>query len=144
MTKKDNKSKKISVLEESVIRMHHGIPIEIDDWETNQSCPNYTYLTVQYLQNEYPEYSISLVLGADQLQQFQKWKNYQEILDSVEIIGFNRRNCNLPSIIDMNLIWIKDFEMNISSTEIRKRIVGGVQIGHELPHTICNYIMLLL
>ena len=115
-------------------------PIQIDDWEINQSSPNYTYLTVQHLQNEYPNFSISLVIGADQLQQFQKWKNYQEILDSVQIIGFNRKYYNVTPLIDMNLTWIKDFEMDISSTEIRRKIASGVQKGRELPHAVWNYI----
>ena len=115
-------------------------PIHIDDWEINQSCPNYTYLTVQHLQNEYPQFTISLVLGADQLQQFQKWKNYKEILDTVQIIGFNRKNFDVTTLIDMNLTWIKDFEMDISSTEIRRKILGGVHKGHELPYAIWSYI----
>jgi len=81
-----------------------------------------------------------LVIGADQLQQFQKWKNYQEILDSVQIIGFNRKNYNVTPLIDMNLTWIKDFEMDISSTEIRRKIASGAQKGRELPHAVWNYI----
>jgi len=115
-------------------------PIQIDDWEINQSSPNYTYLTIKHLQNEHPNFSISLVIGADQLQQFQKWKNYQEILDSVQIIGFNRKNYNVTPLIDMNLTWIKDFEMDISSTEIRREIASGTQKGCELPHAVWNYI----
>ena len=115
-------------------------PIQIDDWEINQSSPNYTYLTVQHLQNEYPNSSISLVIGADQLQQFQKWKNYQEILDSVQIIGFNRKKYNVTPLIDMNLTWIKDFEMDISSTEIRREIASGVQKGRALPQPVWDYI----
>jgi len=97
-------------------------------------------LTVQHLQNEHPKFSISLVIGADQLQQFQKWKNYQEILDSVQIIGFNRKKYNVTPLIDMNLTWIEDFEMDISSTEIRRNIASGVQKGRELPHAVWNYI----
>ena len=115
-------------------------PIQIDDWEINQSSPNYTYLTVQHLQNEYPNFSISLVIGADQLQQFQKWKNYQKILDSVQIIGFNRKKYNVTPLIDMKLTWIKDFEMDISSTEIRREIASGVQKGRALPQPVWDYI----
>ena len=116
-------------------------PIQIDDWEINQSSPNYTYLTVQHLQKKHPKFSISLAIGADQLQQFQKWKNYQDILDSVRIIGFNRKNYDLTPLIDMNLTWIKDFAMDISSTEIRSKIASGVQKGCELPHAIWSYII---
>ena len=54
-------------------------PIQIDNWEFTQSGPNYTYQTIQYLEKQYPEYSISMVIGADQLIKFQKWKRYKEI-----------------------------------------------------------------
>ena len=53
-------------------------PIQIDDWEINQPEPTYTYLTIHKVQNEYPNSSISLVVGADQLEQFHQWINYKE------------------------------------------------------------------
>ena len=115
-------------------------PIQIDDWEINQPEPTYTYLTIHKVQNEYPNSSISLVVGADQLEQFQKWKNYQKILDSVHIIGFNRDNYNAVPVEGMNLTWIKDFKMDISSTEIRQQIAKGDHIGSELPQPIWDYI----
>ena len=40
----------------------------------------------------------------------------------------------------MNLTWIEDFEMDISSTEIRRKIASGVKKGRELPHAVWNYI----
>ena len=115
-------------------------PIQIDDWEINQPEPTYTYLTIHKVQNEYPNSSISLVVGADQLEQFQKWKNYQKILDSIHIIGFNRDNYNAVPVEGMNLTWIKDFKMDISSTEIREKIGRGDQLGNELPQPVWDYI----
>ncbi len=115
-------------------------PIQIDDWEINQSCPNYTYFTIQHVQKEHPNSSISLVVGADQLEQFQKWKNYQKILDSVHIIGFNRDNYNAVPVEGMNLTWIKDFKMDISSTEIREKIAKGKHIGNVLTQSVQDYI----
>ena len=117
-----------------------NFPIQIDDWELNQPEPNYTYLTIQHVQNEHPNASISLVVGADQLQQFQQWKKYQEILSSVHIIGFNRDNYNVAAIEGMNLTWIKDFKMDISSTEIREKIGRGDQLGNKLPQPVWDYI----
>ncbi len=115
-------------------------PIQIDNWEISQLEPNYTYFTIRHVQKEHPISSISLVVGADQLEQFQKWKNYQKILDSVHIIGFNRDNYNIVPVEGMNLTWIKDFKMDISSTEIRQQIAKGDHIGSELPQPIWDYI----
>ena len=99
-------------------------PIQIDNWEFTQSGPNYTYQTIQYLEKQYPEYSISMVIGADQLIKFQQWKKYKEILNTVHIIGFNRANCNYTPAPKMNLTWIEDFNENISSMEIRSNVTS--------------------
>ena len=115
-------------------------PIQIDNWEISQPEPNYTYFTIQHLQKEHPNSSISLVVGADQLEQFHQWKNYKEILSSVHFIGFNRDNYNEAPIEGMNLTWIKDFKMDISSTEIREKIGRGDQLGNELPQPVWDYI----
>jgi nicotinate-nucleotide adenylyltransferase len=115
-------------------------PIQIDNWEISQQEPNYTYFTIQHVQNEHPISSISLVVGADQLEQFHQWINYKEILKSVQIIGFNRDNYNAVPVEGMNLTWIKDFKMDISSTEIREKIGRGDQLGNELPQPIWDYI----
>jgi nicotinate-nucleotide adenylyltransferase len=80
------------------------------------------------------------VVGADQLEQFHQWKNYKEILSSVHFIGFNRDNYNEALIKGMNLNWIKDFKMDISSTEIREKIGRGDQLGNELPQSVWDYI----
>ena len=44
--------------------------IQIDNWEISQPEPNYTYFTIQHVKKEHPNSSISLVVGADQLEQF--------------------------------------------------------------------------
>ena len=116
-------------------------PIQIDNWEISQQEPNYTYFTIQHVQNEHPISSISLVVGADQLEQFHQWINYKEILKSVHIIGFIRDNYNAVPVEGMNLTWIKDFKMDISSTEIRQQIAKGDPIGgSELPQPVWDYI----
>jgi len=115
-------------------------PIQIDNWEINQAEPNHTFLTIQHLQNEHPNSSISLVVGADQLQQFQQWENYKDIMKSVHIIGFNRINYDVASVVGMNLTWIKDFKMDISSTEIREKIAKGKDVGSKVPQPVWDYI----
>ena len=115
-------------------------PIKIDNWEFTQSGPNYTYQTIQYLEKQYPEYSISMVIGADQLIKFKKWKKYKEILSSIHFLGFNRAYCDYTPLSGMNLTWIEDFNVNISSTAIRDKIAKGKQIGNELTPSVQDYI----
>ena len=64
-----NRSKMLELL-----TMDIDLPIQIGSWEVIQSGPNYTDQTSQDLEKQYPEYCISMVIGADQLVKFQKWK----------------------------------------------------------------------
>jgi nicotinic acid mononucleotide adenylyltransferase len=61
-------------------------------------------------------------------------------LKSAHIIGFIRDNYNAVPVEGMNLTWIKDFKMDISSTEIREKIGRGDQLGNELPQPVWDYI----
>ena len=123
-----------------LLTLNIDFPIKIDNWEFTQSRPNYTYQTIQYLEKQYPEYSISMVIGADQLIKFQKWKKLNEILSSVQILGFNRAYCEYTPLSGINLTWIEDFNVNISSTAIREKIAKGKPIGNELTQSVQDYI----
>ena len=81
-----------------------------------------------------------MVIGADQLIKFQKWKKYKEILSSVHILGFNRAYYDYTPLPGMNFTWIEAFNVDISSTEIREKIAKGLHIGNELIPSIQNYI----
>ena len=114
--------------------------IVIDDFDLIRSGPSYTVDTVRYLQNKYPKDTISMVVGADQLIQFEQWKDYLHILNSVHIIGFNRNNYDFTPLLQMNITWIKDFNMDISSEQIRKDIAKGRLNDQYVTASIKNYV----
>ena len=47
--------------------------------------PSYTVITLAYLQEKYPKNQFSLIMGADNLENFHKWKDYQMILENHDI-----------------------------------------------------------
>ena len=114
--------------------------IEVDDWEINQSGPNYTYDTIKHLQENYPDSNYSMVMGADQLMKFNRWKNYEGIMNSVQILGFNRDSSDFIPPDEMNLTWLKDFKVDISSSIIREKIAKGHSSDNDLPPSIQRYI----
>ena len=114
--------------------------IEIDKYDFSRPGPSYTVDTVRYFQKKYSEYSISMVVGADQLMKFQQWKEYNEIINTVHIIGFNRANCDFTPLPGMNIQWIEGFTMDISSARIRKDIATGELKENVLSSSVKNYI----
>ena len=105
--------------------------------------PNYTYITLTKLKKQYPEKVFKLILGADNLISFDKWKNYDKILDEFELLIYPRKtNESIPkkflehskifSPIAPNLI--------ISSSEIRKKIREGNDVSTKMPIKSWEYI----
>jgi nicotinate-nucleotide adenylyltransferase len=115
--------------------------IEIDEYDLTCSGPSYTVDTVQYLQKKYADYSISMVVGADQMMKFEHWKDYQDIINIVHIICFNRKNCHFTHLPNMSLTWIEDFKINISSEQIKKDIIKGEFNKDNLPSAVKQYII---
>ena len=53
--------------------------IIIDKFEIDSERKNYTIHTVNYLVNKYKKYKITMVLGLDQLRNFNNWYKFKEI-----------------------------------------------------------------
>ena len=81
-----------------------------------------------------------MVIGADQLIKFKLWKRYKSIINSVHIIGFNRKKYEFTPLDGMNFKWAQNFNVDISSKEIREKISNGEAIGNRLTYPILNYI----
>ena len=47
--------------------------------------PSYTIDTLVRLSEKYPENEYVLIMGADNLKNFHKWKNYEQILEDYSI-----------------------------------------------------------
>ena len=119
---------------------HHSIII--DDWEINNPAPNYTYGTIKHLQTVYPQSKLHMVIGGDQLTNFSKWKNYKKIMDIVQIVAFNRKNFQYKTLAGMQISFMKDFQMDVSSIAIRDKISEGSLPKNDLTPEILEYIQI--
>ena len=54
--------------------------IRASDIEFKLPQPNYTATTLVYLKEKFPQHDFALIMGADNLNHFHKWKNHDEIL----------------------------------------------------------------
>ncbi|MES2397716.1 MAG: nicotinate (nicotinamide) nucleotide adenylyltransferase, partial [Bacteroidota bacterium] len=57
-----------------------NIKLKASNIEFNLPQPSYTIVTLTYLKEKYPQHEFVLIMGADNLENFHKWKNYEEIL----------------------------------------------------------------
>ena len=94
--------------------------------DTKNNGYAYTYELMRKLSEDYKKDILYLVIGADNIINFDKWKNYQELLN-YNIIVMNRDGIDINSYIskypNSNFIVLKDYqEINISSSDFRNNI----------------------
>ena len=114
--------------------------VKVDDIELNMPEPHYTIRTLDALKEREPENRFTLVMGADNLADIRRWRDYTRILKEFGVAVFPREGHDLTEIKQDLLkedpaykIQILDAEMvDISSTQIREAIARGEDISHCL------------
>lgn len=104
--------------------------------------PNYTVHTLAYLKEKYPDHKFSLIMGEDNLENFDKWKNYEVILESYSIHTYPRPGYTAPEkYVSHPNVCIADAPViEISSTFIRDAIKNKKDIRFYLPEKVWKYI----
>ncbi|QGZ96885.1 nicotinate (nicotinamide) nucleotide adenylyltransferase [Terricaulis silvestris] len=67
----------------------HGRKMEVTDIEQRLGCA-FTYQTLRALKRLYPGVEFFLVMGADNLANFRKWRNWREVAKSVPVVVVSR------------------------------------------------------
>ena len=132
----------------NIIDLNHRINM-LNFFKTNNIIINntlnnleYTYQIFRELKKDNNEYS--LILGADNIISFSKWKNYEELLNK-ELIIINRDNLDVIKYLkELNkndkykIVNIKNIDM--SSTYIREKINNEKLIKNIIDNQVLDYI----
>lgn len=109
------------------------------DVEFHMPRPSYTIDTLTYLSEQYPKHNFSIFLGSDNLKQFKKWKNYEQILEHYQVYVYPRPgekvDFSYPSIIEVDAPLL-----DISATFIREAIQQERSVRYLLPDPVVDYI----
>lgn len=115
--------------------------LKVCDIEFSLPHPSYTIHTLEALSATYTDQSFIILLGADSLATFDKWKDYRNILESYPLLVYPRNNVrSTPFDGFPSVQWIDAPEIDISSTEIRRRIANGEPFCHLVPPAVYKYI----
>jgi nicotinate-nucleotide adenylyltransferase len=117
--------------------------IKPSDIEFKLPQPNYTVNTLVHLEEKYPNYEFSLIMGEDNLKSLHKWKNYEVILERHDVYVYPRisseeENLEFKNHPKIHLIDAPVVE--ISATFIRDNIKKGKNIQPLLPAKVWEYI----
>lgn len=103
--------------------------------------PSYTVLTLAHLAEQYRDKEFSLIMGSDNLDTFDRWRNYDYILEHYNIYVYPRPNHTGGALAQHPHVTMVDVPMmDISSTYIRNEIRQHHDVRYLLPHHVYNYL----
>lgn len=104
--------------------------------------PSYTIDTLAYLKDQHPNYSFSILMGSDNLENFHKWKNYETIVENYGVIVYPRPGFDKSKVqFHKNIIVANGAPlMEISSSFIRSAIRDKKDVRHFLPQNAWEYL----
>lgn len=115
--------------------------LKSSDVEFNLPKPSYTIDTLTVLSEKYPQHEFKLIMGEDNLVQFENWKNYDKILEYYELYVYPRPNTaehnfkNHPKVK-----FIEAPLLDISATFIRSCIQNRKPIKYMVLDVVEEYI----
>ena len=104
--------------------------------------PSYTINTLDALAGKFPEHHFSIVIGADNWAVFDKWKDWERIIEDYGVMVYPRRgyNINIPEKYAGRVVAIDAPMIEVSSTYIREGIASGKDMTFFLPYDVYHYI----
>jgi nicotinate-nucleotide adenylyltransferase len=106
------------------------------DIEFSLPKPSYTIHTLTYLQEKYPNYEFSVIMGSDSFQNLHNWKNGDLILKTYRILVYKRPGFDVVAEGYPNVTVLNAPLLDISATHIRELIRTGKSIKYLVPEEV--------
>uniref|UniRef100_UPI003F4BC065 nicotinate (nicotinamide) nucleotide adenylyltransferase n=1 Tax=Brachyspira catarrhinii TaxID=2528966 RepID=UPI003F4BC065 len=117
----------------------------LDEYELNNDSVSYTINTLNYLYKNYNiEGKIGLIIGADLIKDFDKWREPERIAEISDITVVNReddKNLYKENIDKYNIKVIMAPRIDISSSLIRNRIKEKKGFRYFVKEKVYDYIV---
>ena len=111
------------------------------DIEFDMPQPSYTIDTLTYLTEEYADNDFVLIMGEDNLQSIEKWKNYELLLKNYSVYVYPRPNADGSKYFSQPRIkMIGAPKIEISASFIRKAIKENKDVRYLLHPPVGRYI----
>lgn len=99
--------------------------------------PSYTWNTLQHLSHDYPDRRFTLIIGGDNWACFDRWAHAAELKATCPIIVYPRNGSTIDtSSLPESIRVVRSPLLDISSTEVRRKIAAGESIGGLVPESV--------
>jgi nicotinate-nucleotide adenylyltransferase len=115
--------------------------LEVSDVEFHLPKPSYTIHTLAYLTEKYPNKEFKVIIGEDNLENFTKWKNHEQILIQFGLYVYPRPHVTNTDLKRHPQVTIVEAPViDISATYIRNCIKNNKSIRYLVPEPVENMI----
>ena len=117
--------------------------LRASDIEFSLPLPNYTINTLRALDAKYPDTDFCLIIGADNLALFERWKDSDIIMADYDMMVYPRPGVDLDSLMQKypKVRVLENAPLHdVSSTEIRRRISSGESVSGLVNPEVEKYI----
>lgn len=112
--------------------------LTIEPIELQRAGKSYTYDTMKLLTEQNPDTDYYFIIGGDMVEYLPKWYKIDELMQMVNFVGVRRPNYATET--PYPIIWIDVPLMDVSSTQLRKKIAQGCSVNYLVPPNVVNYI----
>jgi len=116
----------------------------VSDVELTREGPSYTVDTLRHYRAEHPEAELTFLMGVDQLSEFHEWEEPETVGSLATLVAMAREGTD-PQILSaldstpgggVQVRRIPVTRVDISSTEVRRRVRSGQSIQYMVPREV--------
>lgn len=135
----------------------------VDTREIDRGGVSYTIDTIRELKKENPKERLFLIVGQDQFEMFDRWKDYTHILANAELVVTSRPGMDLVKAKEslpgglkpmvrsssddeimlkngQRIFFVQLNDIEVSATDIRRRLREGQEVSDLVPSGVAEYI----
>ena len=104
--------------------------------------PSYTINTLRYLRENFgAEMKFSILMGADNIENFDKWREYEKILRDYPLLVYPREGYSVEKFADKIQFLENAPLFDLAATDIRTMIAEGEDFRDKLSAEVAHYII---
>jgi nicotinate-nucleotide adenylyltransferase len=109
---------------------------EACDLELRREGPSYTVTTLRELHARHPGAELFFLTGADNLRELHKWREPDEVVRLARLVVVSRRGEGVPAELELPATAVPVTRIDISSTDLRRRIAAGETVRYLVPDAV--------
>lgn len=108
---------------------------EVDDSELLREPPSYTIDTLVEIKNRFPNAEVFYLIGEDNIAELHTWRQIDEVTQLAQLVVLTR-GVEKPAHLHPEI----KRRIDISATEIRRRVADGQSIRYLVPDSVLKII----